>query len=65
VAQKESKNLADLEGGMKSAVYGQDKAVETLLDKIFVAQAGMNSARKSGSNNGQRPAHPRSQGDIN
>lgn len=41
VAQKESKNLADLEGGMKSAVYGQDTAVDTLLDKIFVAQAGM------------------------
>jgi ATP-dependent Clp protease ATP-binding subunit ClpA len=41
VAQKESKNLSDLEGGMKAAVYGQDKAVDTLLDKIFVAQAGM------------------------
>jgi ATP-dependent Clp protease ATP-binding subunit ClpA len=41
VAQKESKNLADLEGGMKAAVYGQDSAVDTLLDKIFVAQAGM------------------------
>ena len=46
VAQKESKNLADLEGGMKSAVYGQDTAVDTLLDKIFVAQAGMKSANK-------------------
>ena len=41
VAQKESKNLADLEGGMKAAVYGQDNAVDVLLDKIFVAQAGM------------------------
>ncbi len=46
VAQKESKNLSDLEGGMKAAVYGQDKAVETLLDKIFVAQAGMKSPNK-------------------
>ena len=46
VAQKESKNLADLEKGMKGAVYGQDKAVETLLDKIFVAQAGMKSPNK-------------------
>jgi ATP-dependent Clp protease ATP-binding subunit ClpA len=46
VAQKESKNLADLEGGMKGAVYGQDKAVETLLDKIFVAQAGMKHPNK-------------------
>lgn len=41
VAQKESKNLANLEAGVKSAVYGQDTAVDTLLDKIFVAQAGM------------------------
>lgn len=41
VAQKESKNLANLEAGVKSAVYGQDQAVDTLLDKIFVAQAGM------------------------
>ena len=41
VAQKESKNLSDLEGGMKASVYGQDSAVDTLLNKIFVAQAGM------------------------
>jgi ATP-dependent Clp protease ATP-binding subunit ClpA len=46
VAQKESKSLSDLEKGMKSSVYGQDKAVEVLLDKIFVAQAGMKSPDK-------------------
>jgi ATP-dependent Clp protease ATP-binding subunit ClpA len=46
VAQKESKNLADLEKGMKTAVYGQDTAVGILLDKIFVAQAGMKSPNK-------------------
>jgi ATP-dependent Clp protease ATP-binding subunit ClpA len=46
VAQKESKNLSDLEKGMKSVVYGQDTAVDTLLDKIFVAQAGMKSPNK-------------------
>lgn len=46
VAQKESKNLADLESGMKGAVYGQDSAVDTLLDKIFVSQAGMKSPNK-------------------
>jgi ATP-dependent Clp protease ATP-binding subunit ClpA len=46
VAQKESKNLADLDVQMKGAVYGQDTAVETLLDKIFVAQAGMKSPNK-------------------
>jgi ATP-dependent Clp protease ATP-binding subunit ClpA len=46
VAQKESKNLAELESGMKSAVYGQDSAVDVLLDKIFVAQAGMKQPNK-------------------
>jgi ATP-dependent Clp protease ATP-binding subunit ClpA len=46
VAQKESKNLADLEKNMKVAIYGQNNAVEKVLDKIFVAQAGMKSADK-------------------
>jgi len=46
VAQKESKNLSTLENNMKNVVYGQDKAVENLLDKIFVAQAGMKSPNK-------------------
>ena len=46
VAQKESKNLSDLDSQMKGVVYGQDRAVETLLDKIFVAQAGMKSPNK-------------------
>jgi ATP-dependent Clp protease ATP-binding subunit ClpA len=46
VAQKESKNLADLDTQMKGVVYGQDRAVETLLDKVFVSQAGMKSPNK-------------------
>ena len=46
VAQKESKNLAGLEESMKNVVYGQDVAVDTLLDKIFVAQAGLKSPNK-------------------
>jgi ATP-dependent Clp protease ATP-binding subunit ClpA len=46
VAQKESKNLSDLDAQMKGVVYGQDNAVETLLDKIFVAQAGMKAPNK-------------------
>lgn len=46
VAQKESRNLSGLEKSMKTAVYGQDKAVDTLLDKIFVAQAGMKSPNR-------------------
>jgi ATP-dependent Clp protease ATP-binding subunit ClpA len=46
VAQKESKNLSDLDTQMKGVVYGQDNAVENLLDKVFVSQAGMKSPNK-------------------
>jgi len=46
VAQKESKNLIELESSMKKAVFGQDVAVDNLLDKIFVAQAGMKAPNK-------------------
>ena len=46
VAQKESKNLSGLDAQMKSVVYGQDKAVDTLLDKVMVAQAGMKAPNK-------------------
>ena len=46
VAQKESKNLSELDSQMKGVVYGQDKAVETLLDKVFVSQAGMKAPNK-------------------
>jgi ATP-dependent Clp protease ATP-binding subunit ClpA len=31
---------------MRSAVYGQEKAIEALLDKIFMAQAGLKSINK-------------------
>jgi ATP-dependent Clp protease ATP-binding subunit ClpA len=46
VAEKESKNLANLEKSMKNSVFGQDVAVDNLLDKIFVAQAGMKLPNK-------------------
>ena len=46
VSQKESKNLAELEDSMKSVIYGQDRALENLMDKIFVSQAGMKSPNK-------------------
>jgi len=46
VAQKESKNLADLEDGLKASVFGQEDAVQILLDKIFVSQAGMKAPNK-------------------
>ena len=46
VAQKESKNLSNLESTLKSSVFGQDHAIDDLLDKIFVAQSGMKSPNK-------------------
>jgi ATP-dependent Clp protease ATP-binding subunit ClpA len=46
VAAKETKVLKDLETGLKSEVFGQEKAVDTLLDKIFIAQAGLKSINK-------------------
>jgi ATP-dependent Clp protease ATP-binding subunit ClpA len=41
VAEKETDNLANLEKNIKSTVYGQDSAIENIVDKILVAQAGL------------------------
>lgn len=46
IAAKDNKNLRDLEKNMKSKVFGQEKAIEVLLDKIFIAQAGLKSLNK-------------------
>jgi len=46
VAAKENKNLKDLDKNMRAKVYGQDKAIDMLLDKIFIAQAGLKSLNK-------------------
>ena len=46
IAQKENKNLKDLDKNMRGKVFGQDKAIEVLLDKIFIAQAGLKSLNK-------------------
>ena len=46
VAEKETENLANLEHNIKLQVYGQDKAVEDVVDKILVSQAGLKSADK-------------------
>jgi ATP-dependent Clp protease ATP-binding subunit ClpA len=46
VSEKESKSLADLEVNLKNSVFGQETAITNLLDKIFVAQAGMKSPNK-------------------
>jgi ATP-dependent Clp protease ATP-binding subunit ClpA len=46
VSEKETENLANLEHNIKKQVYGQDKAVESVVDKILVAQAGLKAADK-------------------
>jgi len=46
VSNKESINIANLEKNMRSVVFGQDKAIENLLNKIFIAQAGLKSFDK-------------------
>jgi len=46
VKERESENLAHLEKNLKANVYGQDSAVETIVDKILVAQAGLKEENK-------------------
>jgi ATP-dependent Clp protease ATP-binding subunit ClpA len=41
VAEKETENLMHLERNLKADVYGQDDAIEKIVDKILVAQAGL------------------------
>jgi ATP-dependent Clp protease ATP-binding subunit ClpA len=41
VSQTESESLAHLEKNLKKVVYGQDTAIEDIVDKILVAQAGL------------------------
>jgi ATP-dependent Clp protease ATP-binding subunit ClpA len=46
IAQKESESLANLEHNLKRVVFGQDEAIEKLVDKILVAQAGLKAENK-------------------
>jgi len=41
VAEKETENLMNLESNLKKVVYGQDNAIESIVDKILVSQAGL------------------------
>ena len=43
---KETYNLESLEVSLKEAVFGQDSAVDTVLDKIFISQSGMKVPNK-------------------
>lgn len=44
--KEKSENLADIEPNIKTHVFGQDEAVDTILDKIFVAKAGLKAIDK-------------------
>ena len=46
ISAKEGSNLAGLEKGLRGKVFGQDIAIETMLDKIFIAQAGLKVENK-------------------
>lgn len=46
VQQTESDNLAHLEKNLKGQVYGQDQAIDQIVDKILVAQAGLKPENK-------------------
>lgn len=39
-------NLENLEKNLKTSVFGQDNAIDSLLEKIFIAQAGLKSQNK-------------------
>lgn len=46
VKERESENLAHLEDNLKKVVYGQDNAIDDIVDKILVAQAGLKNENK-------------------
>ena len=46
IAAKENNNLKNLDKNMHGRVFGQDKAIDILLDKIYISQAGLKSLNK-------------------
>jgi ATP-dependent Clp protease ATP-binding subunit ClpA len=46
IMETESGNLATLQDNLQQEVYGQDLAVQEVVDKIMVAQAGLKSENK-------------------
>ena len=46
LSEKATANLINLESTIKDKLYGQDKAVDEVLEKIYVAKAGMKSHNK-------------------
>ncbi|NBP02007.1 MAG: AAA family ATPase [Proteobacteria bacterium] len=46
VGAKESVNVENLEKSLRSKIFGQEKAIEILVDKIYISQAGLKSYDK-------------------
>jgi len=46
VKEREAENLVHLAENLKKVVYGQDDAIEKIVDKILVAQAGLKNEDK-------------------
>ena len=46
IAEKETDSLANLEKNLKGEVYGQDEAIESIVDKVLVNQAGLKADNK-------------------
>ena len=46
VKEREAENLVHLSDNLKKVVYGQDNAIESIVDKILVAQAGLKEENK-------------------
>jgi len=46
LSEKATENLINLEASIKDKLYGQDSAVDQVLEKIYVAKAGMKSLNK-------------------
>ena len=46
IGSESTKTLVDLEETIKEKLYGQDQVVETVLEKIYVARAGLKAMNK-------------------
>ena len=46
IGSESTKTLVDLEGTIKAKLFGQDKVVDTVLEKIYVARAGLKAMNK-------------------
>ena len=46
IRQNDNKNLANLERNIKAVIYGQDRAVQTVVEAVQLAKAGLNDENK-------------------